>query len=111
MCQIWFDMSSRNNWRFGKPFLKKYFFSYNVDKKLIGFYNMETKPKIIPVKSENNNIFAFMIILLLLMVVVVLSYYLTKKFCKEKIIQNKAQKLMELSEDLGTNDKYSINSA
>ena len=45
------------------------------------------------------------------MVVVVLSYYLTKKFCKEKIIQNKAQKLMELSEDLGTNDKYSINSA
>ena len=111
MCQIWFDMSSRNNWRFGKPFLKKYFFSYNVDKKLIGFYNMETKPKIIPVKSENSNIFAFMIILLLLMVVVVLSYYLTKKFCKEKIIQNKAQKLMELSEDLGINDKYSINSA
>ena len=101
-------MSSRNNWRFGKPFLKKYFFSYNVDKKLIGFYNMEHK--IIPVKNENSNIFYFMIILLLLMIVVVLSYYLTKKFCKEKLIQKKAQ-LMELSEDIGVNDKYSINSA
>ena len=108
ICQIWFDMSSRNNWRFGKPFLKKYFFSYNVDKKLIGFYNMEHK--IIPAKNEDSNIFYFMIILLLLMIVVVLSYYLTKKFCKEKLIQKKAQ-LMELSEDIGVNDKYSINSA
>ena len=108
MCKIWFDMSSRNNWRFGKPFLKKYFFSFNVDKKLIGFYNME--PKIIPVKNDNWNIFYFMIILLLLMTVVVLSYYITKKFCKEKIIHNKAQ-LMELSENIDVNDKFSINSA
>ena len=108
MCLIWFDMSSRNNWRFGKPFLKKYFFSYNVDKKVVGFYNMDTK--VVTVDKSNYNILYFMIILLLLMVVVILSYYLTKKFCREKIIHNKAQ-LMELSEDIGMDEKFSINNA
>ena len=108
MCQIWFDMSSRNSWRFGKPFLKKYFFSYNVDKKSVGFYNMDTK--ISQGNKRNLNILYFIIIFILLIIVVVLSYFLTKHFCKGKIVHNKAT-LMELSEDIGIDDKYSINSA
>ena len=108
MCQIWFDMSSRNSWRFGKPFLKKYFFSYNVDKKCVGFYNMDTK--ISQGNKRNLNVLYFIIIFILLIIVVVLSYYLTKNYCKRKIVHNKAT-LMELSEDIGIDDKYSINSA
>ena len=47
---IWISLNDRKNWRFGKPFLKKYFFSYNVDKKLMSFYPTNEEGD----KSEND---------------------------------------------------------
>ena len=107
MCLIWFDMSTRNNWNFGKPFLKKYFFSYNVDKKMIGFYNMDIKET---EQEKKTNLTALYIILifLLLLIVIAINYYITKKFCKEKKQTQKAQ-LLELAEDIGVSTEKSIN--
>ena len=109
MCLIWFDMSTRNNWLFGKPFFKKYFFSYNVDKKMIGFYNMDIKEKESEqVKKTNLTALYVILIFLLLLIVIALNYYITKKFCKEKKQTQKAQ-LLELAEDIGVSSEHSIN--
>ena len=102
ICLIWFDISSRNNWRFGKPFLKKYFFSFNVDKKMIGFYDMNNNEK----KDEKaNNYIALYIfvIILLLGVVVTLSFIITRKIFKIQK-RNKKGLTLELSENLSIID-------
>ena len=102
ICLIWFDISSRNNWRFGKPFLKKYFFSFNVDKKIIGFYDMNNNEK----KDEKaNNYIALYIfvIILLLGVVVTLSFIITRKIFKIQK-RNKKGLTLELSENLSIID-------
>ena len=107
MCLIWFDMSTRNNWNFGKPFLKKYFFSYNLDKKMIGFYNMDIK-ETPHEKKTNLTVLYVILIFLLLLIVIAVNYYSTKKFCKEKKQTQKAQ-LLELAEDIGVSTENSIN--
>ena len=38
--KIFFDEGSTDLWKFGKPFLIKYFFSYDFDKKTISYYNI-----------------------------------------------------------------------
>jgi len=38
---IIFDKNNKNQWKLGKPFLKKYVFVYDYDSKTIGFYNEE----------------------------------------------------------------------
>jgi hypothetical protein len=102
ICLIWFDISSRNNWRFGKPFLKKYFFSFNVDKKIIGFYDMNNNEKK-DEKANNYIVLYIFVIILLLGVVVTLSFIITRKIFK---IQKKNKKglTLELSENLSIID-------
>ena len=42
--KVIFDKNNKNQWKLGKPFLKKYTFLYDYDSKTIGFYN-EKLPK------------------------------------------------------------------
>ena len=101
MCKVWIDMSYRNNWRMGKPFLKKYFFSYNLDKKIISFYDMENKKE---EKKENYiEVVYIIIIIILLFVIAGLSYVITRIFCKNKHHKTKAN-LLEDSIGISIND-------
>ena len=102
ICQIWIDMNYRKNWRMGKPFLKKYFFSYNVDKKKISFYSMNEIEK---KEEKKNNLKAVYIILIviLLLAVVGLSYVLTRIISKKKRPKIKAE-LLEDSVGISIND-------
>ena len=107
MCKIWIDMNYRNTWRMGKPFLRKYFFSYNVDKKIIGFYNMENKEKKEDSEKSNQNKYEIVYIILiaiLLIATIGLSYILTRIFCKKKSHKKKAN-LLEDSAGIAINDE------
>ena len=99
-------MNYRNTWRMGKPFLKKYFFSYNVDKKIIGFYDLSNKDK----KEDNNEnsenkyqVLYIILIIILLIATVGLSYVLTINFCKKKEHKKRAN-LLEDSVGISINE-------
>ena len=53
---IVFDIESNYPWKFGKLFLQKYFFNFETDNKLIGFYNnlMSNEPIIDKAKKGSN---------------------------------------------------------
>ena len=99
MCKIWIDMSYRKNWRMGKPFLKKYFFSFNPDKKVIGFYLLENNND----KNEKNKdeqvnkleIVYIIVIIILLLATIGLSYVLTRIFFRNKKPKIKAKLLQD----------------
>ena len=65
--KIFFDEGSTDLWKFGKPFLIKYFFSYDFDKKTISYYNINN----ITNNNENNNI---KIVLIVIIVVLALAF-------------------------------------
>lgn len=87
ICLIWFYMRERENWRLGKPFLKKYFFSFNSDRKIIGFYN-PNKKAINDQEIKERNILQKYIysitIILLLFVVLFLCYNIARKIYIKK---------------------------
>ena len=63
--KVVFDKNNKNQWKLGKPFLKKYIFIYDYDSKTIGFYNEKlprgNKEQLI--SSLLINIFYFFIII------------------------------------------------
>ena len=80
-------MSERESWRLGKPFLKKYFFSFNSDRKIIGFYNLNKKVNNDKEINERNILSKFIysiIIILLLLIVLFLCYNIAKKIYIKK---------------------------
>lgn len=87
---LWIDMSVRDSWKLGKPFLKKYFFSFNVDKKIIGFYNptINDIDDNIKVYNQSNNYYIFAIgIIILLIIISGICYFFAKKiYYKERKI-------------------------
>ena len=92
-------MSYRKNWRMGKPFLKKYFFSFNPDKKVIGFYVLENNnDKNEKDKDEQVNkleIVYIIVIIILLLATIGLSYVLTRIFFRNKKRKIKAKLLQD----------------
>lgn len=84
---LWIDMSVRDSWKLGKPFLKKYFFSFNVDKKIIGFYNptINDIDDNIKVYNQSNNYYIFIIgIIFLLIIITGICYFFAKKIYYKK---------------------------
>ena len=104
-CLIWIDMRYRQNWRMGKPFLKKYFFSYNGEKKIINFYDMknsgtkkeerEKKEKEKEEEENKNDIAYIILIAILLLAVIGLSFVLTRIFCKKGTKKKQANLLQD----------------
>lgn len=90
-------------WRLGKPFLKKYFFSYNLDGRTISFYDIDQSENS---NNENNNernndrnIFVLIIVIIILIIIFgILGFVLAKYLFSTK----KKKKGFELSE----NDEY-----
>ena len=110
-CLLWFDMSYRHNWVMGKPFLKKYFFSYNVDKKNIAFYGIINKEgeeeESGNDKSENvqkMEIVYITVIVILLIIIGVLSFLVAKNYYHNKKNNKKKAYFMEDSTDMPIDD-------
>ena len=63
--KIFFDDKNSDIWRLGKPFLVKYFFSYNFDGKTISYYYLEKEEKDEKnIDNKSRNILIIMIVLL-----------------------------------------------
>ena len=93
ICLIWIDMTYRENWRMGKPFLKKYFFSYNGEKKIINFYDMKNKEK--EEKGSKYDVVYIILIVVLLVLAIALSFVIARIFCKKGPKKKKANLLQD----------------
>ena len=104
ICLIWINMRERDSWILGKPFLQKYLFSFNIDKKIIGFYNLDKN-------NENDNnqkkinpkIYLYIVIIIILIGIISWLCYLFAKliyFKRRKVInKNITSELMLMRND------------
>ena len=92
---IIYDNMIRSNWVLGKPFLKKYFFSFNYEDNVLTYYEI-IKNDII---GNNNNkikkIILIVVIVALIIIVSLLGFFLAKF-----IYNYKKRKATELSEEI-----------
>ena len=90
---IIFDNVSHYPWKFGRLFLEKYFFNFETDSKLIGFYNNLT-PKESEGKKENNNynIWKWIMGSFILIIVGVIGFYIGYSL-KKSIRKKRANEL------------------
>ena len=95
---IWIDMSYRKYWKLGKPFLRKYFFTFNLEKKIIGFYDTSINDQENKNKSNKLKYVYIAIIIALIIIVCILGYFLAKVIYKNKI--NKRKKADELISEI-----------
>ena len=116
--KVIFTYNDNNDlWRFGKPFLKKYFFSYDLDGRTISFYDIKENDKNNgndnnennnKNNNENNNennkdnTLLIIIFIILILIFAVLGFILAKYFYLNK----KKKKGTELIE----NDEYDYGS-
>ena len=92
---IYFPFSC-DNFELGKPFLKKYQMSYNVEMSTIHFYKKNNRINNIIKKEKSQNI--YILVILIILVVFCLGIYYKKFFhTKRKLRKN------ELNEDFGFN--------
>jgi uncharacterized protein YqhQ len=70
----------RSNWILGKPFLKKYFFSFNYDDKILTFYETEKKENISNNDDENIKNFILILVIIILVAIFALLGFLLAKF-------------------------------
>ena len=97
ICLIWFDLNNKNKWRLGKSFLKKYLFTFDIDRKTIGFYN----PNIFDNQNsnhhnDNNNKGINTYILIIIIVVLSLISFFLCCYLAKIIYSNKNKITTEL---------------
>ena len=88
--KIFFDEGKTDIWRLGKPFLVKYFFSYNFDGKTISYYNME--------KEENKGNKNYRTILIVVIVVLALAFLVMGFFLGKYLYNIRKKKKMKAEE-------------
>ena len=99
-CKVFFNKVETDIWRMGKPFLSKYFFSYNLEGRTISFYGGENEEQT-ENKSSSSNTALIIIIIILILLFAVLGFFIGKYIYSSK----KRKKGTELME----NDKYDYN--
>ena len=92
--KIFFDEEQNDIWRLGKPFLIKYFFSYNFDGKTISYYNLEENEDN---KGTNIKTELIVVIIILALIFLGLGFFLGKYIVNHR--KNKKKKAEELLED------------
>ena len=92
--KIFFDEEQNDIWRLGKPFLIKYFFSYNFDGKTISYYNLEENEDN---KGTNIKTVLIVAIIILALIFLGLGFFLGKYIVNYR--KNKKKKAEELLED------------
>ena len=69
--KLFFDEKDNEIWRFGKPFLSKYFFSYDLDGRTISFYDDKDDSS-----EKKSNVLLILIIIILIIIFAVLGFFL-----------------------------------
>ena len=82
----------------GKPFLKKYQFSFEPNNKLIYFYSQFNTKKDNIIPNDNNNNYIYFLIVLCSFLFVSLIFFLFFKFCLIKLM-NRTKKAYELEDE------------
>jgi hypothetical protein len=72
--RVFIDTIKNDVWRFGKPFLQKYFFSYNLDGRTISLYDEPDAES----KENGGNVGVVIIIIVLIIIFGVLGFILGK---------------------------------
>ena len=94
--KILFTIRENDIWRFGKPFLSKYFFSYDIDGKTISYYRDNTDN----INDENNKnndggiLTLFLVIIFLLFLIGGIGFIVGKNFYTNKN-KKKGQELVD----------------
>lgn len=104
---IVFDLDSDNNfhWILGMPFIKKYLIVFDLDKKIIGFYNNN-----IIIKNGKNNIFFYVFwYIFLIGIIIVLVFYILRFVYFKKNKRIIANELNEGIYYVQQKDNYLIN--
>ena len=70
--KVFFNRNEIDYWRLGKPFLRKYFFSFNLDGRTISFYNVENNDK------NKSNIVLIVVIIVLILICGIFGFLLAK---------------------------------
>ena len=101
---IVYDNTIRSNWILGKPFLKKYFFSFNYNEKILSFYEKSEEGK----EKENNEdktntVVLIMVIIILIVVFSVLGFFLAKYIYNYK--KRNATELLEVNDEVNQEKK------
>lgn len=87
---ICYDKKNKNEWKFGKPLLKKYLFFYNYDEKFIGFYNplIDIDGSLIEEKQENiqtiNYSKSIIYVVILILIVFILFFMISRRIYRKK---------------------------
>ena len=104
---IVFDIDATNNfnWILGMPFIKKYLIVFDIDKKIIGFYNNN-----IINNNNKNNIFIYVFsYILLISIIIVLIFYIIRFIYFKKNKRIFANELNEGIDYVSQKDKFLIN--
>ena len=96
----------KDDWILGEPFYKKYTFSFNLDAKIVGFYdkiffNENTTEEKIDLDNEDNNsgYTGFMILLILIGLIVLILLMLLSFYYGMKLKEGRKKRANELKED------------
>jgi hypothetical protein len=110
---MFFDSSSGSKWVMGRPFLQKYQFFINPDKKNINFYSnldmMNKNGEKVEETNDNNksNIFLYIIIIVSVIIIIILGFFLWKFYSEAKNIKKK--RANELDDDYDYQQKKDLN--
>ena len=87
-CKLLFPNEMTSTWHLGQPFLKKYKFTFDQDKKRFGFY--------IKIKEQKNNIFNLTNILIFIFIIlIIILVYIIFNYIKRKQRKIRANELEE----------------
>ena len=109
---MFFDSALGNSWIMGRPFLQKYQFFINPDKKNINFYSnsdMMNKNEEKAEETNNNkksNTILYIIIIVWLIIIIVLGFFLWKYYSEAKNIKKK--RANELDDDYDYQQKKDL---
>ena len=95
---IFFDADENKNvWKLGKPFLKKYLFTFDLDKKTIGYYcNKKDVANDLKEDKKINIKYTVIKLIFLSIIAFVLCYVITKFYYRQKKQSSSDKKLTEL---------------
>ncbi len=85
---VYFSNYENFIWKLGKPFLKKFKFIFEQDKRLIGFYNKANL-------FDNKKYFSYFLIFLCIFIIIILSLLLKLSFKKRKKRSNEIEDIYE----------------
>ena len=96
--RVFFDTKKIDVWRFGKPFLQKYFFSYDLSGRTISLYDEPVENK-----EESGNVLVYVIVIIVLIIIFGVLGFILGKYIYSKKKKRQASELLE-------NDNYDYGS-